>query len=39
MGWNYKFYNPEDYKHNSVPDYAGDKGLLEVVCVFQYFKL
>ena len=29
----------EDYKYSSAPDYAGEKGLLDNVCVFQYFKL
>ena len=32
-------FRPEDYKYSSAPDYAGEKGLLNNVCVFQYFKL
>ncbi len=32
-------FRPEDYKYSSAPDYAGEKGLLDNVCVFQYFKL
>ena len=32
-------FRPEDYKYSSAPDYAGEKGLLDGVCVFQYFKL
>ena len=31
-------FRPEDYKYSSATDYAGEKGLLENVCVFQYFK-
>ena len=30
---------PEDYKYSSAADYAGEKGLLDGVCVFQYFKI
>lgn len=45
---NYKFPNPveegivfrpEDYKYSSASDYAGEKGVLDGVCFFQYFKL
>ena len=32
-------FRPEDYKYSSAPDYAREKGLLDNVCVFQYFKL
>ena len=32
-------FRPEDYKYCSAPDYAGEKGLLDNVVVFQYFKL
>ena len=32
-------FRPEDYKYSSASDYAGEKGLLDGVCVFQYFKL
>ena len=32
-------FRPEDYKYSSATDYAGAKGLLDEVCVFQYFKL
>ena len=32
-------FRPEDYKYSSATDYAGEKGLLDEVCVFQYFKL
>ena len=32
-------FRPEDYKYSSAPDYAGEKGLLDGVCVFQNFKL
>ena len=32
-------FRPEDYKYSSAPDYAGEKGLLDNVCVFQCFKL
>ncbi len=49
MSRNYKFHhNPveagivfrvQDYKYSSASDYAGEKGLLDDVCVFQYFKL
>nr|WP_298657565.1 hypothetical protein [uncultured Flavobacterium sp.] len=30
---------PEDYKYSSASDDAGEKGVLDGVCVFQYFKL
>ena len=48
MSRNYKFHNlveegivfrPEDYKYSSASDYAGEKGLLDGVCVFQFFKM
>ena len=29
----------EDYKYSGASDYAGEKGLLDKVVVFQYFKL
>ncbi|OYX25467.1 MAG: transposase [Flavobacteriales bacterium 32-35-8] len=32
-------FRPEDYKYSSAPDYAGEKGLLDAICVFQYFKI
>jgi hypothetical protein len=32
-------FRPEDYKYSSASDYAGEKGVLDGVCVFQYFKL
>ena len=32
-------FRPEDYKYSSAADYAGEKGLLDRVCVFEYFKL
>jgi hypothetical protein len=32
-------FRPEDYKYSSASDYAGEKGLLDSVYVFQYFKL
>ena len=32
-------FRPEDYKYSSAADYAGEKGLLDDVCVFQSFKL
>ncbi len=32
-------FRPEDYKYSSASDYAGEKGILDGVCVFQYFKL
>ncbi len=32
-------FRPEDYKYSSAPDYAGEKGLLNGICIFQYFKL
>lgn len=32
-------FRPEDYKHSSATDYAGEKGLLDNVYAFQYFKL
>lgn len=32
-------FRPEDYKYSSAADYAGEKGLLENVIVFEYFKL
>lgn len=32
-------FRPEDYKYSSASDYAGEKGLLDKVVVFQYFKL
>lgn len=32
-------FRPEDYKYSSALDYAGEKGLLGSVCVFQYFRL
>jgi hypothetical protein len=28
-----------DYKYSSASDYAGEKGLLENIMVFQYYKL
>lgn len=32
-------FRAEDYKYSSATDYAGEKGLLEGVFVFQYFKM
>ena len=32
-------FRPEDYKYSSASDYAGEKGLIDKVVVFQYFKL
>ena len=32
-------FRPEDYKYSSAQDYAGEKGLLDGIGVFQYFKL
>lgn len=32
-------FRPEDYKYSSATDYAGGKGILDDVCVFQNFKL
>ena len=32
-------FRPEDYKYSSASDYAGVKGLLKDVIVFQYYKL
>ena len=32
-------FRPEDYKYSSASDYAGVKGILDGVCVFQNFKL
>ena len=32
-------FRPEDYKYSGASDYAGEKGLLDKVVVFQYFKL
>lgn len=32
-------FRPEDYKYSSAPDYAGEQGMLDNVCVFQYFKI
>ncbi|MEN9981450.1 MAG: hypothetical protein RL542_1237, partial [Bacteroidota bacterium] len=32
-------FRPEDYKYSSAADYAGEKGLLDGICVFQNFKL
>ena len=32
-------FRPEDYKYSSAIDYAGQKGIIENVVVFQYFKL
>ena len=32
-------FRPEDYKYSSATDYADEKGLLDNICVFQYFKL
>ena len=32
-------FRPEDYKYSSAIDYAGEKGLINNLCVFQYFKL
>ena len=29
----------KNYKYSSAVDYAVEKGLLDGVCVFQYFKL
>lgn len=31
-------FRPEDYKYSSASDYAGIKGILKDVCVFQNFK-
>lgn len=31
-------YNPEEYIYSSAKDYAGDKGLLEDVVIFQIFE-
>lgn len=32
-------FRPEDYRYSSASDYAGVKGVLDGVCVFQNFKL
>ena len=32
-------FRPEDYKYSSASDYAGVKGVLDGICVFQNFKL
>ena len=32
-------FRPEDYKYSSGPDYSGENGMLDGVCVFQNFKL
>jgi len=32
-------FRTEDYKYSSATDYAGQKGILDKVIVFQYFKL
>lgn len=32
-------YRPEDYKYSSAADYAGEKGLLNDVCVFENYEL
>jgi REP element-mobilizing transposase RayT len=32
-------FRPEDYKYSSAVDYSGERGLLEDICVFQFFKL
>jgi REP element-mobilizing transposase RayT len=32
-------FRPEDYKYSSAADYAGEKGLIDDVCVFQFFEL
>lgn len=32
-------FRPEDYKYSSAADYAGEVGLLDDICVFQYFKV
>jgi len=32
-------FRAEDYKYSSASDYAGEKGVLKDVVVFQYFKL
>ncbi len=33
------FFRTEDYEYRSGADYAGEKELLEGICVFQNFKL
>lgn len=32
-------FRPEDYKYSSAIDYSGEKGILNNIVVFQYFKL
>ncbi|WP_375604927.1 hypothetical protein [Flavobacterium davisii] len=32
-------FRPEDYKNSSAVDYSGERGLLEDICVLQFFKL
>lgn len=32
-------FRSEDYKYSSALDYVGEKGVLDNVVVFQYFKL
>ncbi len=32
-------FRPADYKYSSASDYVGEKGVLDGVCVYQYFKL
>ena len=32
-------FRAEDYKYSSATDYAGQKGLLNNICVFEYFEL
>jgi len=31
-------FRAEDYKYSGASDYAGEKGMLEGICVFQFFK-
>ena len=32
-------FRPEDYKYSSAVDYSGERGILEDICIFQFFKL
>lgn len=32
-------FNPEDYLYSSATDYAGKKGLIDDIAIFQFFKL
>jgi hypothetical protein len=32
-------FEPQDYKYSSAVDYCGKKGMLDNICIFEYFEV